>query len=189
MNTPTLAPLSNYRPAAYDGADREADFNDGDVLPSPEFTRVRAVVKVALRALVLGRGDSQALAQVRKHIAGLDLPAYRLVRLKDLTAHEVWPADRQPAGLRMRGEACTHGQWRQAAYLAHRAALALLLDVPPQSYADVRDQLDMLFETSSEALQAKQRRALLARMEWHVARMIAGVPFQPRPPHSKKVTV
>lgn len=189
MSAPALAPRSNYRPAAYDAADMQARHDAGGTQPSPELVRMRAVVKAALRALVLGRGDSQALAQVRKHIAGLDLPAYRLVRLKDLTAHEVWPSDRQPAGLRMRGEACTHGQWRQAAYLAHRAALALLLDVQPQSYADVRDQLDMLFETSSEALQAKQRRALLARMEWHVARMIAGVPFQPRPPRSKKVTV
>ena len=77
------------------------------------------------------------------------------------------------------------GRW--TAGDVHRAALSLLLDVEPQSYADVYDQLDMMFRTVPRSLRSdKQHRAVHDRLVRHVSRMLKGLDFKAPPARRSK---
>ena len=181
-----------FRADEWDAEDRETRHGPEGTIRSPEVLRNEAVIKVALRLWLLAKSDEQAISQMRRQIACLGLPLHRLYRLYELAAREAWPPESEwvpskPGRAPRRGCGCTQIQWQAAAYLVHRAALSLLMNVRPRSYPDVHDQLKMLFCTTPSALQSKQRAALTRRLTWHVTRMVAGLAFRARPPNAKRL--
>lgn len=178
-----------YRADHYDAADMETgwDHSTMSTIRSAELVRRDEVIKAALRIRLFTKSERAAIRKVREHIAGLALPLYRVARLNELACSERWPTGPmgppEPASKPMRGYGCTHGQWRDAAFLVHRAALSLMLDVRPQSYADVHDQLRMLFHATPISLEDKHRLKLRPRLTGHIARLVAGLPFTAYPPY------
>lgn len=174
-----------YRPTQYDADDVETGFDPktGGTKQSAECARRDRVIKAAVRIRLFAKTERRAIKQMREYIAGLSLPMHRLVRLNDLACSERWPTEAwgppKPACAPMPGNGCTYGQWREAAFLVHRAALSLLLDAQPASYSDVHDQIRMLFYATPISLEDGQRRKLSRRMAEHVGRLVAGLPFHP----------
>ena len=176
----TARPAPLFRPASYDRDDREGSMDK----TSPEMVRKREAIEAAIRICAEAHFVISGRAGVRKYVAALKLPLYRLVRLNEMASHDyfygehIW--DAKDAGVE-------EHVWRWTAGDVHRAALSLLLDVEPQSYADVKDQLAMLFYTvPGSIISDKQRTAAHDRLVHHVSRMIKGEAFEaPRARRSK----
>lgn len=183
----TARPAPLFRPTAYDAADQEARFckKSGAVLPSPALVRMREAIKAAIRLSAEARSVPNGRARIRKYVAALNLPLFRLVGLNERASREYF--DGPMAASEAADAGVSELVWRWNAGDVHRATLALLLDVEPQSYADVKDQLDMLFHTNPKnCVSDKQRAAVNARLVRHFSRMLDGLPFKaPRARRSK----
>jgi hypothetical protein len=169
--------LIEYSQTVFDTSldDADRDFRPLDENRSPPDQQRALMVAFDVARIIRSR-DTKALATfdlVRKHVAALDLTLPRLFRLNRFARNNAVRDSWYKADIECAAQGATFAEWREASRLVHRAALAILLDVPAQNRADAIELASLVREALEPPVPA-QRRQVAKRLARYFAEMLDG---------------
>ncbi|MGQ3300171.1 hypothetical protein [Reyranella sp.] len=154
-------------------------FTPAGIRPSKASQRVNRVIAHAFKTMGHPFDDGSHLP-VRRYIARMKLTTPQLAMLaRNLCSHDAgrYPIPADDDHCERYG--CSYRKYRRVVFYAHRAALSLLVETPPQSRLDLDDLSEILMAWPG-ALPQETQADVASVIGAHVADTIAGRPFKRR---------